>query len=231
MAYIGSLTNNRLYPSLFSDRFYPLTLLREAIKSIAEEHLSQKNRLVLVDLGCGTMPYRPIFEQYVAQYIGVDLPGNHMADFYADAEGRTHLPNSFADVALSIQVLEHVTQPMEYLRECYRLLKPSGLLILSTHGYWMYHPTPQDLWRWTSEGLKRIIQETGFKIVDFRGLMGLASTAVQLFQDALAPKIPRQVRLLFAFAMQRLSMVVDKMIPSLKNRDACIFVVVGRKEE
>ena len=223
-------TNERLYPSRFSDRFYPLSLLREAIRSVAETHLVGRDELVLIDFGCGFMPYRPILEKYVGQYIGVDIPGNEVADFYADIESRTQLPDNFADVVLSTQVLEHVPQPITYLKECYRLLKPGGILILSTHGYWIYHPDPQDLWRWTADGLKRIIQDAGFEIVDFQGLMSLASTAIQLFQDALMPKVPKFLKSIFAFLMQRLAILMDKVASPLdKAKDACIFLLVARK--
>ena len=222
--------NNRLYPNPFNSRFYHLTQLREAIRSICERHLSGKAGLTLLDFGCGTMPYRPLLEKYVAQYIGVDLPGNPDADFYAELSGKTNLPSECADLVVSTQVLEHVLKPSEYLRECYRLLKPDGLLILSTHGYWMYHPDPQDLWRWTSKGLKRIIEESGFQIVEFHGLMGLASAALQLFQDAVMPKIPKAVKPIFTLLMQRLIAVADRMTPPYKrSEDASVYMVVARK--
>jgi len=202
--------------------------------TIAEKYLTKGSGFILVDYGCGTMPYRPIFEPYVAQYIGVDLPGNEHADFYTEPSGKVRLPNGFADVILSTQVLEHVEQPMEYLRECYQLLKPGGLLILSTHGYWMYHPDPRDLWRWTSDGLKQILQKAGFQIVEFQGLMGLAATGLQLLQDGLMPKVPRFVRSGFAFLMQRLIIIIDKLSDasdkSGRDKDACIFIVVAKKE-
>ncbi len=224
--------SSRLYPSWHSDRFYILNLLRKTMESIAENYLSKRDGLVVVDLGCGTMPYRPIFERYVARYIGVDLPGNQTADFYADSDGRTEFADSFADVVLSTQLLEHVDQPIVYLRECYRLLKPNGLLILSTHGYWIYHPDPLDLWRWTGEGLQRAIEKIGFRIIDFRGLMGLTSTAVHLLQDALMPKVPGFMRWLFSLVMQRLAMVADRFhSPSDRTRDACVFVVIACKAE
>src|SRR5438552_8530308 len=137
----NSGANPRLFPSRFSDRFWHLTLLRRTIQSMAGRYLSQREGLVLIDYGCGTMPYRPLLEKYVSYYIGADLP-ERTADAFIQANGKTDLPDSFADVVVSTQVLEHVEDPGIYLNECYRILKAGGLLLLSTHGYWMYHPDP-----------------------------------------------------------------------------------------
>lgn len=222
--------NERLCPPPTAVYYYPLTQLSNAIKEAARKHLSGKKDLVLVDLGCGSMPYRPLFEAYVGNYVGVDLQRNPLAHCHADPQGKTPLPDAFADVVLSTQVLEHVAAPLDYLRECRRLLKPGGLLILSTHGYWVYHPDPQDLWRWTSEGLKRIVQDAGFTIVEFRGLLGLASAALQLLQDALMPAIPQVGRRWFWYFMQRLVKAADQWAsPAKRDQDASIYVVVARK--
>jgi SAM-dependent methyltransferase len=183
-------TSERLYPSRFNSRYYILTLLRRTIMAITSQYVREKKGQVVVDYGCGTSPYRPLFEKYVSSYIGVDLPVQKAANAFVGSSGGTNLADSSADIVLSTQVLEHVDRPSTYLQECHRILKQSGLLVLSTHGYWIYHPDPYDFWRWTSSGLQRAIRECDFEIVEFLGLMGLASTSVQLFQDACMTKVP-----------------------------------------
>jgi SAM-dependent methyltransferase len=225
----NSSANPRLYPSKLSSRFYHLTLLRKAMQSIANKYLSQQDGLVMIDYGCGTMPYRPLFEEYVSHYIGVDFPGRG-TDAIIQTDGKTDLPDNFADAVVSTQVLEHVEYPKIYLDECHRILKLDGLLILSTHGFWIYHPDPIDLWRWTGEGLKRILKEAGFHVIEIQGLMGLASTSIHLLQDALAPRIPRLLRPLFVLIMQALVITADHIhLPSDRTCDACTFVVTARK--
>jgi colanic acid/amylovoran biosynthesis glycosyltransferase len=222
--------SERLYPSLFSNRYYHLRLLRQRMEFVSGEYLPKKERSVLVDLGCGTMPYRPIFEKYVADYIGVDLMRNEAADSYADSNGQTSLADATADVVLSTQVLEHVQAPTSYLKECHRLLKPAGILILSTHGHWIYHPDPVDLWRWTGEGLKKTIIEAGFQVIDFHGLMGLAAMGSYFLQDGLARKIPRRLRPFFFLTMQAVTLMADTFHSSReRSLDASVFVVVARK--
>jgi hypothetical protein len=37
-------------------------------------------------------------------------------------------------------------------------------LILTTHGLFEDHACPQDYWRWTAHGLKRLVESTGLKV-------------------------------------------------------------------
>jgi hypothetical protein len=38
---------------------------------------------------------------------------------------------------------------------------PGGRVLASTHGVYIYHPTPLDLWRWTHAGLERLFAVNG----------------------------------------------------------------------
>lgn len=212
------------------DRSYIRRLLREKLAFVIAEYVPHHSNWVLVDFGCGNMPYRPLLEPRVARYVALDLPGNPLADQHVSADGTTGLRDDFADFVLSTQVLEHVGDPLEYLRECYRILKPGGLLLLSTHGYWMYHPDPQDYWRWCSSGLKKVVSDRGFQIIQWEGVMGLAATGIQLLQDALMPRMPLTLKDQMAAISQSLMQLVDGLQSQKeKNTDACVFVLLARK--
>ena len=186
----------------------------------------------LVDLGCGDMPYRMLYQPLVDRYIGVDLSSNARADMHFDGAGKVPLPDGSADVVLSTQVLEHVSSPQQYLAEARRLLRPGGVLFLSTHGYWMFHPDPTDYWRWTGEGLKTEIAKAGFRVERCRGVMNLASAGVQLFQDGLTPRVPSFLRSAFFWTMNRLMALVDRKGEGNASRDidASVFIVTARKD-
>jgi SAM-dependent methyltransferase len=224
-------TNTRLVPSRWSSRYYILTLIRDALSSVLDTCLRARPGKTVVDFGCGTAPYRPLVEGYGGSYVGVDLPHNLYATIHMAAGITTPLPAGYADVVLSTQVLEHVDDPAAYLRECHRVLQPDGVLVLSTHGYWIYHPDPHDLWRWTGEGLRRIVAEAGFEPESMRGLMGVAPSAVYLFQDAVASLFPRFARPLFWFGMQALARALDRLhSEASRAADACVFIIVARKQ-
>jgi SAM-dependent methyltransferase len=124
--------------------------------------MSQKFDRIL-DFGCGGSPYRELFDAPV--YHRADLTGGEFLDFEFGADSK--LPAEVAsgyDCILSSQVLEHVISPEAYLRECHRVLRPGGSLILSTHGSFPDHECPGDFWRWTAAGLGRLVQSAGFSV-------------------------------------------------------------------
>jgi SAM-dependent methyltransferase len=171
-------------------------------------------------------------EHSVAAYTGCDFPGNELADQPIDEADHLPFASETVDVVLSTQVLEHVANPARYLREAHRVLGRDGLLILSTHGTWRYHPDPTDFWRWTAEGLKRQIETEGFQIERLRGVMGPAATALQLWQDAVSPRVHPRLRRLFQRFMQFLIRRADLRCPTeVRDADACVYVVVARKLE
>ena len=141
------------------------------------------------------------------------------------------MEDASVDLVLSTQVLEHVENPVFYLTEALRILKPGGKLIISTHGYWMFHPDPTDYWRWTSAGLNKIITERGFEIKYFNGIIGRAAMGLQLLQDGFLFKLPTFLRPVLAGIFQPLIYLFDKTTSqSSKDRDACTFVIVAEKK-
>jgi SAM-dependent methyltransferase len=114
----------------------------------------------VLDVGCGERPYEPFFTPYASTYTGVDPVENPRADLRAAAESLP-LPDGCADVALCIQVLEHVDDPAAVVSELARVTAPGGRVLLSTHGVMVYHPNPVDRWRWTHEGLERLFAQAG----------------------------------------------------------------------
>lgn len=83
-------------------------------------------------------------------------------------------------------------------------------MLLSTHGTFVYHPDPIDLWRWTCEGLRRIVEDAGFEVVRFEGIIGLAATGLQLLQDALTSRMPERWVGRMALLMQPIIAFVDR---------------------
>ncbi len=222
--------NSRLNPTLFSTRYVHLTKLRDATLRVMQNLTAANKQLTLIDFGCGDMPYREVIEPMVGRYIGVDLEMNPLAEHHIDFDSKTTLPDNYCDIILSNQVLEHVDSPHSYLSEALRILKPGGSIILTTHGYWFYHPTPYDYWRWTSAGLRKTVEAEKFEVQSFHGIMGLAASGIQLFQDAILLKLPKFLAPPFAFVMQLFIRLFDKIhSQSQRDRDASLYVVIATK--
>jgi SAM-dependent methyltransferase len=110
----------------------------------------------VLDVGCGVKPYLPFFAT-AREYVGVDVVETEAVDLVAGVELLPIEDGAF-DLVLCIQVLEHVDDPAQAIRELHRVTRPGGRVLLSTHGVQVYHPAPTDYWRWTHTGLARLFE-------------------------------------------------------------------------
>lgn len=217
----------RLYPRKNERNYWVLTELREALTRCLEKNVSGRPG-VMVDYGCGNMPYKSLFEASGVSYQGYDFAGNDLASGYLGADGSLPLADASVDYVISSQVLEHVTDVSYYLSEASRVLKSGGTLILSTHGVWRYHPDPTDFWRWTGDGLVKVIVDCGFTMKEIVGVVGPAATGIKIFQDAVFRKIPGRLQPLFFRGCQQAMMFFDRRCPAeVKSKDASVFVCVA----
>ncbi len=182
----------------------------------------------VLDYGCADLPYRRFFPG--CQVVGADLPGNPDASIEIRPDGTVATDEESFDAVLSTQVLEHVNDPQLYLAECFRVLRPGGKMLLSTHGIMVFHPDPVDYWRWTCAGLERIVEQAGFEVTRFEGIMGLGATGLQLFQDSLHWRMPRPLKPILSLSMQTLIRLADRFESQESRRlNALVFALVARK--
>jgi SAM-dependent methyltransferase len=178
----------------------------------------------VVDYGCAESPYLGLFRG--ATYVGVDLAGNPGATVTLRADGTVPLGDASADLVLSTQVLEHVADPELYLRECVRLLRPGGTLILTTHGIMYLHRDPTDYWRWTCDGLTRIVDRAGLEVVEVRGVLGLVGASLQLLQAGLGSAAPKILRRPIVLVFQVLIRLADRVTSERSRRENGLVLAV-----
>ncbi len=121
----------------------------------------------VVDLGCGTSQYKEDILRFADEYIGVDWQysqhDQNNVDIYADLTKALPLVDNYADTIVSFQVMEHLPEPMIFLAECLRIIKPGGHLILTVPFMWHVHEAPHDFFRYTRYGLEYMLKKSGFK--------------------------------------------------------------------
>jgi SAM-dependent methyltransferase len=144
----------RLQPRRGDDFYLHLVDLLAALRPITADPAE-----TVLDYGCGGSPYRRLFSQRT--YHRTDLPGTPGLDHAMDEAGRVDAPDASYELVLCTQVLEHVRHPGAVLRECLRLLKPGGRLVVTTHGLFEEHGCPADFRRWTADGLAAEMQDAG----------------------------------------------------------------------
>ena len=109
----------------------------------------------VLDIGCGMGHFLAVAKQHGAEAIGVETSKDQAdyasaefgVDVYADFfENVEFLPHSF-DLITLWSVIEHVSQPKEFILKVHDLLKPDGLLVIKTPNqnslisnicYWIY---------------------------------------------------------------------------------------------
>jgi SAM-dependent methyltransferase len=132
-----------------------------------ESSLSQCQPFVrgdLLDVGCGRRPYEKTFFAGARKYIGTDyLSGCSHPDVISSALQIPFAANTF-DTVVSTEVLEHVPDPLQAMREMRRVLKPGGFLILSTPMYWPRHEVPYDFFRYPYDGILHLVKESGLQL-------------------------------------------------------------------
>jgi SAM-dependent methyltransferase len=122
----------------------------------------------ILDVGTGESPWREWLPDCTT-YKGLDLDS---ADKFGMTVARKEIiyydgkiipfdASSF-DIVLSVEVLEHVEDPVAFVNEIIRVLKSKGRLILTIPFSARRHHTPNDFHRFTREGLHRLLDQCGF---------------------------------------------------------------------
>jgi len=163
------LKKESFLPTPLSIVINPFYIIRRGLcKSISK--FSLKFSGDILDFGCGSKPYESLFKN-AKNYVGVDIKisgHNHRdskVDFFYDGFKLPFDDNKF-DGVVCFEVIEHIFNVDEVLIEIYRVIRPGGLLLLSIPFAWDEHEAPFDFARYTSYGIKFILEKNGFKVVE-----------------------------------------------------------------
>jgi SAM-dependent methyltransferase len=123
-----------------------------------------------LDVGCGSKPYAHLYHS--DEYVGleIDSPQSRAiekADYYYDGNRFPFADETF-DSMVANEVFEHVFNPDQFLAEIFRVLRPGGMILLTMPFAWDEHEQPYDFARYSSFGIKALLERHGFEIVEQR---------------------------------------------------------------
>jgi SAM-dependent methyltransferase len=182
------------------------------LRSEAARAASDFSRYRVLDVGCGPKPYYPFFQPYADEYVGVDV-ANPSADLEGSVEALP-VPDGTFELVLCTQVLEHAENPGHAVAELRRAVAPGGRVLASTHGVQVYHPNPDDYWRWTHVGLQRLFDENGdwasVTVIPASGTAACVGMVVGIYVDlALRKAHLRPVARATVWALNRTAEAID----------------------
>ena len=111
------------------------------------------------------------------EYIGCDLEAGLGVDRVEDVHELSFADESVGTI-LCLDTLEHVADPLRAVKEMYRVLKPDGVVALSSVMFFPIHAYPWDYWRFTPEGFEKLLEPFATRLVLHQGYEYLPETVL-----------------------------------------------------
>ncbi|MBU0707857.1 class I SAM-dependent methyltransferase [Patescibacteria group bacterium] len=157
------------------------------------DELLKKNsslfRGVVLDIGGRNRGHFKKPVNKVEKWIFADIEEKHYPDMVLDVMDMAGLDNESIDVINATELFEHVVNPEQGLKECYRVLKPNGTIIISMPFLYQIHADPFDFQRWTDNKWKKVLRENNFEIEKFE-IMGRFFTVLAESKRVLINSLP-----------------------------------------
>lgn len=179
---IKYLKHQSFQPGVLGLFFNPLFFARNSLFRNIRKFSTRLNGKLL-DFGCGRKPYENLF--HVSEYTGVDLRDsghdhrNSKADVYYNGRNLPFSDETF-DALFCSEVLEHIFNPDEILPEINRVMKKGAPALITVPFCWNEHEMPFDYARYSSAGIRNLLERHGFDVVEIKKCGNFARVNVQL---------------------------------------------------
>ena len=174
------LTGERTVPGIPHENYW--FRRHEAAYKWAAPYVRRAN---VLEIGCGEGYGTDLLARRARHVIGVDydpVTVAHAARSYPAARfvranlAALPIATGSMDVVAALQVVEHVWDHAQFVRECARVLRPGGVLLATTPNRLTFSPgtsrprNPFHTWEFTSAELTTLLQTGGFVVEHALGL-------------------------------------------------------------
>jgi len=146
---------------------------------------------------------------------------------------KAKMPSSYFDVVVANHVLEHVEDPVVFLKKVERILKKGGFVLIDVPNFgglrsqlyrthWKYLTLNEHKWHFTRQSLAGLFDKVGLKVIGFESRSGLYEFGYP-FQELWQALVGRKKRFFTHFW----HLPLDTVATILKRGDS--FSLVGKK--
>ena len=172
-------------------------------------------------------------KQEVKKWIFADIESTHNPDIVLDVANMNNIFDKSIDVINAIELFEHVEKIEDGLRECYRVLKDDGLMIISVPFLFQIHGDPYDYQRWTIEKWRMELKKYNFKINKIE-IMGRVFTLLADIIRNIFNSLPRPVNRIsylfypFLLFLSKIDNTRFVLKSNLKNYHGGYFMIIKK---
>ena len=142
------------------------------------------------------------------EYVGADMREGLGVDRVLNLHN-IELPHESVGTVLCLDTLEHVEYPHRALEEVYRILKPDGLVVISSVMNFHIHNFPNDYWRFTPEAFKSLLKPFSGSFVGCAGKPLFPHTVVGIGFKGIIPDLSGLNRRYFEWQERHLCPPMD----------------------
>jgi len=148
----------------------------------------------LLDCGCGDVPYYGFYRERITEAVCVDwgetAHGRAHIDQLVDLNQPLPFEEERFDTVLLADVLEHIAEPAQLVREIARVLVPQGKVIILVPFLYRVHEQPHDYFRYTEFALRHLCTAAGLETLEVEPYGGYPDVVLDLVNKGLAFSTP-----------------------------------------
>lgn len=163
----------------------------------------------IIDLASGSV--HPSYANYLdikpGKIIRMDYDASKHPDVIGDLNQPLPFEDNFADAVFLFNALYIFKKPADVLSEVRRIVKPGGRLFLTVPLIFSESKEPDDYWRFTSDGLRYLLEKATFREIEIYGFGERFSAAAYILHPTFRFNLIRLIT-------YSLALLFDKLIPT-----------------